>query len=46
MRGWQDVYALQGGWDAWLDLGYPTELVPNAESTPAAGLAGTAAVRG
>jgi 3-mercaptopyruvate sulfurtransferase SseA len=19
------VYALEGGWDAWLELGYPTE---------------------
>ncbi|MDP9358150.1 MAG: hypothetical protein M3Q71_21555 [Chloroflexota bacterium] len=45
MRGWQDVYALQGGWDAWLDLGYPTEPVPNAESRSAAGLTGAAPAR-
>jgi 3-mercaptopyruvate sulfurtransferase SseA len=30
-RGYRDVFALQGGWNAWLEAGYPTEPTVKAE---------------
>jgi 3-mercaptopyruvate sulfurtransferase SseA len=24
-QGYRDVYALEGGWDAWVNAGYPVE---------------------
>ncbi|MCX6021280.1 MAG: hypothetical protein NTZ05_06055 [Chloroflexi bacterium] len=30
-RGFSPVYALLGGWDAWLAAKYPTEAVPPEE---------------
>jgi rhodanese-related sulfurtransferase len=29
-QGFTEVYALRGGWDAWVEAGYPTEQVETA----------------